>query len=140
MIWQLTRFPLLALIIASLAVFNTVFASVQARFWQFGILRGVGLSRGQLFRLVISESLMIFLAAGVLSLAAGVLLAWCGIHICTYFFYFAGRTPPLVLPWSGLSLGFGIAFGLCFLAGLIPAWRMARKEPLSFIQAGRLSV
>ena len=139
-IWQLTRFPLLALIIASLAVFNTVFASVQARSWQFGILRGVGLSRGQLFRLVISESLMIFLASGVLSLAAGVLLAWCGIHICTYFFYFAGRTPPLVLPWSGLSLGFGIAFGLCFLAGLIPAWRMARKEPLAFIQAGRLSV
>ena len=139
-IWQLTRFPLLALIIASLAVFNTMFASVQARSWQFGILRGVGLSRGQLFRLVISESLMIFLAAGVLSLAAGVLLAWCGIHVCTYFFYFAGRTPPLVLPWSGLSLGFGIAFGLCFLAGLIPAWRMARKEPLAFIQAGRLSV
>ena len=138
-IWQLTQFPLLALIIASLAVFNTVFASVQARSWQFGILRGVGLSRGQLFRLVISESLMIFAAAGVLSLAAGVLLAWCGIHICTYFFYFAGRTPPLVLPWSGLSLGFGIAFGLCFVAGLIPAWRMARKEPLAFIQAGRTS-
>ena len=126
--------------IASLAVINTVFASVQARSWQFGILRGVGLSSGQLFRLVISESLMIFAAAGVLSLAAGVLLAWCGIHICTYFFYFAGRTPPLVLPWSGLSLGFGIAFGLCFIAGLIPAWRMARKEPLAFIQAGRLSV
>ena len=139
-IWSLTRFPLLALIIASLAVFNTVFASVQARSWQFGILRGVGLSRGQLFRLVISESLMIFLASGVLSLVAGVLLAWCGIRVCTYFFYFAGRTPPLVLPWSGLSLGFGIAFGLCFLAGLIPAWRMARKEPLAFIQAGRLSV
>jgi len=139
-IWSLTRFPLLALIIASLAVFNTVFASVQARSWQFGILRGVGLSRGQLFRLVISESLMIFLASGVLSLLAGVLLAWCGIHVCTYFFYFAGRTPPLVLPWRGLSLGFGIAFGLCLLAGLIPAWRMARKEPLAFIQAGRLSV
>lgn len=139
-IWSLTRFPLLALIIASLAVFNTVFASVQARFWQFGILRGVGLSRSQLFRLVVSEALMLFLASGVLSLAAGVLLAWCGIHICTYFFYFAGRTPPLMLPWGGLSLGFGIAFGLCFLAGLIPAWRMARKEPLAFIQAGRLSM
>lgn len=139
-IWSLTRFPLLALIIASLAVFNTVFASVQARSWQFGILRGVGLSRSQLFRLVISEALMIFLAAGVLSLVAGVLLAWCGMQISTHFFYFAGRTPPLILPWSGLSVGFGIAFALCFVAGLLPAWRMARQEPLAFIQAGRLSV
>lgn len=138
-IWSLTRFPLLALVIASLAVFNTVMASVQARSWQFGILRGVGMSRSQLFRLVLSEALMIFLAAAVMSLVAGVILAWCGIHISTHFFYFAGRTPPLVLPWSGLAVGFGIALGLCLLAGLLPAWRMARQEPLGFIQAGRLA-
>ncbi|HNS00116.1 MAG TPA: ABC transporter permease [Planctomycetota bacterium] len=139
-IWQLTRFPLIALAIASLAVFNTIFGSVRARFWQFGILRGVGLSRGQLFRLVLSESLMIFAAAATLSLISGTLLAWCGIHICTYFFYFAGRTPPLVLPWGGLAVGFGIALALCLAAGLVPAWRAARKEPLGFIQAGRLSL
>ena len=138
-IWALTRFPLIALVITSLAVFNTVFASVRARFWQFGILRGVGMSRSQLFRLVISESLMIFLASGLMSLGSGILLAWSGTRICTFFFFFAGRTPPLVLPWAGLALGFGIAFGLCLLAGLIPAWRMSRREPLSFIQAGRLA-
>jgi putative ABC transport system permease protein len=139
-IWSLTRFPLLALVIASLAVFNAIFASVRSRYWQFGILRGVGLSRWQLFRLIIGESFMLFVAAGTLSLFSGTLLAWCGIRICTIFFYFAGRTPPLVLPWGGLSLGFGIAFGLCFLAGLIPAWQLARKEPLGFIQAGRVSM
>jgi putative ABC transport system permease protein len=138
-IWSLTRFPLLALIIASLALFNTVFASVRARFWQLGILRGVGMSRWQLFRLIISESLMIFVAAGTLSFGSGVLLAWSGTRICTYFFYFAGRTPPLVLPWGGLALGFGIAFGFCLAAGLIPAWQVVRREPLAFIQAGRLS-
>ena len=146
-IWSLTRFPLLALVIASLAVFNAVFASVRARFWQFGVLRGVGMSRGQLFRLVISESLMIFLVAGALSLASGILLAWCGTHICTYFFFsfdakqaLVGRTAPLVLPWTSLALGFGIAFGLCLLAGLIAAWQAAREEPLRFIQAGRTAL
>lgn len=139
-IWALTKFPLLALAIASLAVFNAVWASVRARYWQFGVLRGVGLSRWQLFRLVISESLMIFLAAGVMSLGSGILLAWCGTHVCTYFFYFGGMTPPLVLPWVRLALGFGITFGLCLLAGLLPAWQAARKEPLGFIQAGRLAM
>lgn len=138
-IWSLTQFPLLVLVIASLAVFNAVFASVHARFWQYGVLRGVGMTRGQLGRLVLSESLMIFLAAGSLSLASGILLAWCGTRICTYFFFFGGMTPPLVLPWAGLSLGFGIAFGLCLLAGVVPALMMASKEPLGFIQAGRTS-
>jgi putative ABC transport system permease protein len=139
-IWSLTQFPLLVLVIASLAVFNAVFASVHARFWQYGVLRGVGMTRGQLARLIVSESLMIFLVAGVLSLGGGTLLAWCGTHICTYFFYFGGMTPPLVMPWLALSLGFGIAFGLCLLAGLIPAVVMAGKEPLKFIQAGRTSL
>lgn len=138
-IWSLTQLPLLMLIIASLAVFNALFASVRARYWQFGVLRGVGMERSQLFRLILSESLMIFTAAAGLSLLGGTLLAWTGLRLCTFFFYFAGRTPPLTFPLNGLSLGFGIALMLCLLAGLIPAWRAARKEPLGFIQAGRLS-
>jgi putative ABC transport system permease protein len=137
---DLKKLPLGALVIASLALFNTVFASVRARYWQFGVLRGVGLSRGQLFRLVISESLMIFLAAGILSLGSGLLLGWTGTRFCTIFFFFAGRTPPLTVPWGEMAVGFGIAFGLCFLAGLLPAWRAARKEPLGFIQEGRLAL
>jgi hypothetical protein len=32
-------------------------------------------------------------------------IKWCGIHICTYFFYFGGLTPPLVLSWARLSTG-----------------------------------
>jgi len=139
-IWSITWFPLIALVITSLAVFNTVLASVRARFWQIGILRGVGLTRSQLFRMILSESLMIFGAAGTLSLISGVLLAWCGTNICTYFFFFAGRTPPIVLPWGTLALGFGIAFALCGIAGLIPAALVAAREPLTFIQKGRLAV
>ena len=137
-IWSITWFPLIVLGITSLAVFNTVTASVRARFWQFGVLRGVGLTRGQIFRLVAAESLLIFAAAAALSLVAGVLMAWCGTNICTYFFYFGGLTPPLVMPWGMLGAGFAIAFGLCALAGLIPAAIVATREPLTFIQKGRL--
>lgn len=137
-LWPITRFPLLVVIITSIGVFNTVMASIRARFWQIGILRSVGLTRAQLFRLVLSESIMLCLAASVLSLAAGVMLAWCGTHICTYFFYFGGLTPPLVMPWAHLALGFGIAFGLAILAGVIPAAIVAAKEPLTFIRQGRL--
>ena len=138
-IWSLTWFPLIALVITSLAVFNAVMASVRARFWQIGVLRGIGMTGGQLLRMVLSESIMICAAACLVSFTAGVLLAWCGTNICTYFFLFGGLTPPLVLPWKMLSIGFGIAVGLCVVAGLIPAALVAVKEPLSFIQRGRLA-
>ena len=138
-IWSITWFPLIALGITSLAVFNAVMASVRARFWQIGVLRGVGMTRSQLFRLIIGESLMLFAAAGALSLVAGVMLAWCGINICTYFFYFGGLTPPLVMPWGTLGIGFGLAFALCFVAGLIPAALAAAREPLTYIRKGRLA-
>ncbi len=139
-IWSLTWLPLITLAISSLAVFNAILASIRARFWQIGVLRGVGLTRGQLLRLILGESLLICAAASMLSLISGVGLAWCGTRLCTLFFFFGGRTPPLTVPWIDLSLGFGIAFGLCLLAGLIPACVAAAKEPLKFIQAGRLSV
>jgi putative ABC transport system permease protein len=138
-IWTLTWLPLITLVITSLAVFNTILASVRARFWQIGVLRGVGLTRSQLLRLILGESLMICVAACTLSLVSGIGLAWCGTRLCTLFFFFGGNTPPLVLPWAGLSIGLGLAVGLCLLAGLIPAAVAAMKEPLKFIQGGRLA-
>lgn len=131
--------PLAVLIITSLAVCNTILASVRARWWQFGILRGIGMTRGQLVRLILGESLLLWLAASVLSLGAGILLAWAGTRLSTLFFFFAGRIPPLVVPWGELALGFVIAFALCLTAGLIPALVAGSREPLRFIQGGRLS-
>lgn len=138
-IWALTWLPLMTLVISSLAVFNAILASVRARFWQIGVLRSVGLTRSQLLRMILAESFMICGAACVLSLVSGIGLAWCGTRLCTLFFFFGGRTPPLVVKWDELGIGFGLAFGMCFLAGIIPAVVAALKEPLQFIQGGRLA-
>jgi len=138
-IWTLTWLPLITLAISSLAVFNTLMASVRARFWQIGVLRGIGLTRWQLLRLVLGESMLICGAACLLSLVSGVGLAWTGTRLCTLFFFFGGNTPPLVLPWAGLGVGYGLAVGLCLVAGLIPALTVALKEPLQFIQGGRMA-
>lgn len=137
-IWSLTWLPLITLVISSLAVFNAIVASVRSRFWQFGVLRGVGLTGGQLLRLILGESVLICGAACVLSLTAGIALAWCGTRLCTLFFFFGGHTPPLVLPWS-LALGLLLTFGLCLLAAAIPAIQAATREPLKYIQGGRLA-
>jgi putative ABC transport system permease protein len=139
-IQPLTTLPLITLVISSLALFNAILASIRARFWQIGVLRGVGLTGSQLLRLILAESLLIGGAACVLSLVSGLGLAWCGTRLCTLFFFFAGNTPPLVVPWLELSWGFGLAVGVSILAGLIPAALAARKEPLGFIQEGRMAI
>lgn len=137
-IWSLTWLPLITLAISSLAVFNAIVASIRSRFWQFGVLRGVGLTGGGLLRLILAESLMICGAACILSIVGGTALAWCGTRLCTLFFFFGGHTPPLVLPWMPLLGGMAMALGACFIAAIIPAALAASREPLAYIRGGPL--
>jgi len=46
----------------------------------------------------------------------------------------------LLVPWARLSLGFGMALGLCLLAALWPAILTGRAEPLKLLQAGRAAM
>jgi len=45
-----------------------------------------------------------------------------------------------VIPWAQLSIGFGMALGLCLLAALWPAILTGRAEPLKLLQAGRAAL
>ncbi len=138
MIWGMSQLPLITLFIMSLAVVNAVIASVRSRQWEFGILRSVGATRTQLVRLVIAETLLIGISASLLSLIFGLIAGWCGVGMAAFgrFGFYQGP-PTLIIPWSHLSLGFGIALGLCLIAAAWPALRIGRTEPLRLLTAGR---
>lgn len=121
----MSKLPLIALIIASLALMNTVLASVNARRREFELMHAVGVTRGSLFRLVLGESLMIGLSAVALSFLFGVTAAWGSIEVLRYGYVFGGVTPPLSIPWTHLMLGAGITLGLCLLPLLLV--RFGRK-------------
>ncbi|MDY0165601.1 MAG: ABC transporter permease [Thermoguttaceae bacterium] len=139
-LWMMSKFPLIVLAITTLAVANTIMASVRARRWELGVLRAVGLTRGGLTRLVVAESILVGLVACVLSLTFGITAAWCATGICTYIFYFGGLQPPLVIPWTSLSWSFAVTLGLCMLAGILPAVAAGRTEPARLLQAGRAAM
>lgn len=139
-LWMMSKFPLIVLAITTLAVINTIMASVRARRWELGVLRAVGLTRGELARLVFAEAILVGLVACALSFAFGVTAAWCANGICTYIFYFGGLQPPLVIPWTKLLLGFSATLGLCVLAALGPAIATGRAEPARLLQAGRAAM
>lgn len=136
MIWGMSQLPLVTLMIMSLAVANAVIASFRARIWEFGILRSVGITRWQLVRLIVAETILIGLVACTLSLLFGLIAGWCGVGMARYGGWFAGP-PTFLIPWTQLSLGFLLTLMLCLLAALWPAIRAGRAEPLALLQAGR---
>lgn len=133
--------PLITLLVVSLGIVNTIVMSVRARKWEFGILRAVGLRRFTLMRLVISEAILIGFVASVLSLIFGVLTGWTCLGLIRYVSnpWFEGVATPLVIPWTSLTLGYGLTFALCTIAALWPAIATGRSEPLALLQSGRAS-
>ncbi|MBN2292667.1 MAG: ABC transporter permease [Pirellulales bacterium] len=140
MIWASCYLPLITLLVTSLGVVNTVMASVRARQWEFGVLRSQGITRSGLFRMILAEGILIGLITCLLSLGFGVFSGWCGTGISKYVSFFGGLAPPLVIPWSQLSIGFATAMGLCLLAASWPAISTGRAEPLRLLQEGRAAM
>ena len=125
-----------ALAVASLGVTNTVMAGVRSRRWQFGVLRAVGVTRGQLLRLVLAEAVLLGLIGAAQGLAAGMLMS---IDANAFAITVAGYQPPLVIPWNYIIIGLLSVLLIAVLASLWPAIVVADSEPLALLQAGRAS-
>ena len=136
-IWTLSLLPLITLAVASLGVVNTVLSSIRARRWDMGVLRAIGVTRFELFRMILAEAILVGIVACLLSLGFGVMAGYCGTGITRYINIRGGQIVPLIIPWTKLAIGFGATLGLCLLAALWPAITTGRTEPLKLLQAGR---
>lgn len=65
----------LGFVVGSLGVANTVTMSVMEKRRSLGLLRAVGMRRGQVVRMVVLESLLLGVAAGIVGLVAGLTTA-----------------------------------------------------------------
>ena len=126
--------PMGALLVASLGVTNTIMASVRVRRWQLGVLRSVGLTRGQLLRLVLAEATLVGVVGAALGAFAGAVLTVDG-HALTRIV--AGYQTHVIVPWGICSAGVGVVLAVAVAAGLWPAISVARTSPLALLQGGR---
>ena len=122
------------MIVAALGITNTIMAGIRSRRWQFGILRAIGVTRGQLLRLVLAEALLLGLIGVAMGMGAGMLMSFNANELTRAI---VGFTVQIRVPWGIISIGIGVVMLTSILASLWPAILVARTEPLKLLQAGR---
>jgi putative ABC transport system permease protein len=124
----------MSMLVASVGVGNAIVAAVRTRQWRLGVLRAIGLTRGELLRMLLAEAVLLSLVGMVLGVAFGIILA---VNANQLYAGTIGFDPPLVLPWDviGWACLFVVFTGL--LATLAPAISTATRQPLALLQAGR---
>ncbi|WP_431950649.1 ABC transporter permease [Actinacidiphila sp. bgisy167] len=121
----------MAVLVAVLGVVNTLAMSVFERRHEIGMLRAIGLDRGQVKRMIRLESLLISLFGAVLGLGLGVFLAWAAGGLIRKQMPSYATT----LPWDRIGLFLALAALVGVLAALWPARRAAGLNMLEAIKA-----
>jgi putative ABC transport system permease protein len=117
----------LALVVAFVGVLSALMALQLERARELGVLRATGLTRGQLWGLVSGQTALMGLAAGLLAIPVGAMLAAVMILVVNKRSF--GWTLEMSLPPAMLLQGVAVAVAAALLAGLYPALRMARTPP-----------
>ncbi|MFP2908743.1 FtsX-like permease family protein, partial [Pyxidicoccus sp. 3LFB2] len=130
---NLTALSLLALVVGMFLIYNTMTFSVVQRRGLLGRLRAVGITRGELFALVLGEAAVLGAVGTVAGLLLGVLLARGLVGLVTQTFndlYFVVSVRGLAL--EPFTLAKGWCWGWAHAAGGAgAAWEAARSAPVT---------
>jgi putative ABC transport system permease protein len=116
---------LVAVVVAALGVANTLLMNVLERRRELGMLRSLGMTQGQIVRLILAESVALGLLGGLLGVALG---AWLSRFAVVASTSVAGYELPDVFPVQAVVVSVVIALVVPLLAGLWPAWRGAHAN------------
>ena len=118
---------LLATVVAFIGVLSALMALQLERARELGVLRANGLTPRQLWALVLSQTGLMGLTAGLLALPVGMVLAVVLVFVINKRSF--GWTLQLQFDPSLLGQAMLIAIVAALLAGIYPAWRMGRTSP-----------
>ncbi len=124
-----TAAALLALVIGGLSVVNTMFMAVAERIREIGLKKAVGATTVDIMREFLIEATLIGAIGGLIGYGLGALIT----------IIINGTTPPgqstlflITVRLTVFALGFAIALGA--LAGILPAFRAARLDPVTALR------
>jgi putative ABC transport system permease protein len=121
----------ISMLVAFLGITNTLTMNVMERTREIGMLRGVGMTRPQVIRMIVSEAGLIGVIGGLLGVAFGAALSRLMMAAMTVM---SGYRLEYQLSTGRILAAFITAFVVANLAALLPAMRAARIQILEAIQ------
>jgi putative ABC transport system permease protein len=134
----LTVVGTIALTIAALGIANTLLMAVLERFQEIGLCKAIGASDGDLFVLFLTEAAVIGLLGGLSGIALGWLMSTCLEAAATLYAHqqgVTGRMDLFAFPVWLLAASMGFAIVVSMVAGIYPALRAARVDPIRALRS-----
>ena len=127
---------MIAVIIAVIGVVNTILMSVFERTSEIGVMKAIGASRMDIFKIIWVETTLICIFGGIL----GNIIALLGGKIIEYILKqvlpYAPKGHLVVITPQTLLLSFFGAVVMGLIAGLYPAFRASSMKPIEAIRRG----
>ena len=130
--YVLIAFVAISLIVSSIMIGVITYISVLERTKEIGILRAIGASKKDISRIFNAETIIVGLCAGVIGIAASLLLLIPINHILLNLTKIASLRA--ILPPAGGVILILISIFLTYIAGLIPSGMAARKNPVEALR------
>ena len=116
----------ISLVVGGIVIMNIMLMAVAERTREIGIRKSLGARRADILRQFLAESAMIATLGGALGIATGIMLS--------ILLNVATPLPATVSPFS-ILLGVVLGGGVGVLAGVYPASRAARLDPIMALRA-----
>jgi len=117
--------PLIALIVGAIVIMNIMLVAVTERTKEIGIRKSLGARQRDILRQFLFESATLSAIGGLIGL---IIAELAGFIITAVFF-------PTKIPLWTAALAIGVSGGVGAVAGLYPAWKAARLDPIEALRA-----
>lgn len=117
----------ISLLVGSVGILTIMTIAVSERISEVGLLRAIGAEQGTIFKLFLSEAVMLSFIGGCIGVVLGVLIV--------QLIGFIVPELPVQLAWSYIIAAFAVSLLIGIVAGVIPAMKAARLNPLDALRS-----
>jgi putative ABC transport system permease protein len=117
--------PTIALVVGAIVIMNIMLVAVTERTKEIGIRKSLGARQSDILRQFLLESATLAAIGGIIGLVIAELI---GFVVSRMFL-------QTVIPWYAVVISIGVSALVGILAGLFPAWKAARLDPIEALRA-----